>query len=322
MRQVSEGKGWQISNAHLLLLSKFRYGDTSATYADARYWEAALDETPLRAIARLLDSGMLEPADLPAVLDYRFKTTDLRTMLREKGLKVSGRKRELIQRLVANDPDGMHEATEGLNLYRCTMEGRRLAEQYLDEEEVKRTATEKDVLGFLQKRELSRVVRTVAEYEASQVFSRGVGVDWENHVDESAVATLRAIFEKTPEILKGMDANQLKDLRIAAGMMQLWGTNDVRRWLPVDFVTGHRLDADTACRMLIFHASYLRNMESYKELRVKTVRVRSVDDGSTCWPCRKISKKKYTLAQVPELPYSRCRCEIGCRCMTLVAEFR
>ena len=107
-----------------------------------------------------------------------------------------------------------------------------------------------------------------------------------------------------------------------SAMMQLWGTNMAWHWLPDGFETGIQLDSDAASRMSVFHATHLRNMAGYKEARVKTVEVSSVDDGVTCSECRKISGKKYKLENVPELPYAKCTCEIGCRCTTIAGEFR
>jgi hypothetical protein len=315
-------KNWRTSPAHLLLLSKFRNGDSPDRYRDAEYWETVLKEKPVKAIEQFLKEGVLEPAGLQELVDYKFKASDLKLMLKERGLKVSGRKEELVQRLIENDEQSMHEATKGLHMYLCTTEGIQLAEHYLEGEKAKRDAAERNVLDLLATKEFSKAVRIVAQYEASQVFPRGLGIDWKNYDVESGVESLRIIFEKVPGILKDIEENRLNKLRIAAAMMQVWGTNTAGRWLPDGFETGIRLDSDAACRMFVFHATHLRNMEGYKEARVKTVEVSSVGDGNTCAECQKISGKKFKLESVPELPYAKCTCDIGCRCTTIVDEFR
>lgn len=315
-------KDWRNSPAHLLLLSKFRNGDSLDRYRDAEYWETVLKEKPLKVIEQFLKEGVLEPAGLQELVDYKFKASDLKLMAKERGLKVSGRKEELIQRLIDNAEQSMRDATKGLDMYRCTTEGIRIAEHYLEGEKAKRDAAELDVLGLLARREFSKAVRILAQYEASQVFPRGLGIDWKNYDVESGVESLITIFERTPGILKEIEENRLDKLRIAAAMMQLWGTNTARRWLPDDFETGIRLDSDAACRMFVFHAAHLRNMAGYKEARVKMVEVSSVGDGNTCAECQKISGKKYKVESVPDLPYAKCTCDIGCRCATIVGDFR
>lgn len=315
-------RDWRNSPAHLLLLSKFRNGDSTDRYRCAEYWETVLKEKPLKVIEQFLKEGVLEPAGLQELVDYKFKVSDLNPMLKERGLKISGRKGELIQRLIENDEQSMRDATKGLDIYRCTKEGMRLAEHYLEGEKAKRDAAERDVVDLLVRKEFSKAVRIVAQYETYQIFPRGLGIDWKDYDVEPGVESLKIIFERTPEILKDIEEDRLDKLRLSAAMMQLWGTNIAGRWLPDDFETGSRLDSDAACRMFVFYAAHLRNMAGYKEARVKTVEVSSVDDGNTCAECQKIGGKKYKVESVPELPYAKCTCDIGCRCTTIVGDFQ
>lgn len=315
-------KDWRRSPAHLLLLSKFRNGDSPTRYRDADYWETALGEKPASVVEQFTKEGMLEPAGLTELIAYKFKASDLKSMLKDNGLKVSGRKEELIQRLIDNDAKAMSEATKDIDLYRCTAAGLQLAENCLEAEKTKRESAEREVLDLLAREEYSKAVSVVARYEASQVFPRGLGIDWKSYDGTPDVEALKTIFDSTPAILQRIEEIRLKQLRFAAGMMQLWGTNTARHWLPDGFDTGILLDGDAACRMFVFYASHLRNMKGYREAGAWTVEVLGVDDGSTCSECRKISGKKYRLENVPELPYAKCTCEIGCRCTTVVGEFR
>lgn len=310
------------SPARLLFLSKFRSCNSLDRYRDAEGWEAALNEKPEIVIGKFLADGVLRPAGLQEKLDYKFKASDLKLMLRERGLKVSGRKEELARRLIGNDGQAMHEATSGLELYLCTEAGTQLVDNYLEREQARKDAAVREVLGLLMSREYSKAVHIMARFEASQVFPRGVGIDWENYDVESEAASLKTIFERVPGILKGIEETRLDRLRLAAAMMQLWGTNAAEDWLPDDFETGIRLDCDSACRMFVLHAHHYRNMADYKTARVKTVEVSCVNDGDTCSECRKIGGGKYHLESVPELPYAKCTCEIGCRCITVAGEFQ
>ena len=314
-------KDWQSSSAHLLLLSKFRNGDSPERYREADYWETVLKETPAKAIEQFIKDGILEPAGLQELMNYRFKSSDLVLMLKERGLKTSGRKEELIYRLLNNDTSAMREITKGLDLYRCAEEGMQLVEKYLDDEKSRKKAVEHEVLKSLEKKAYSEAASIVAQYEATQVFPRGLGIDWKNYDITSDVGLLKTIFESTPAILKGIEENRLKQFRLASGMMQLWGTNTARHWLPVGLETGVHLDSDAACRMLIFFASYLRNMKNYREAGAKSVEVLGVNDENTCPQCRMIIGRKYRLEDVPELPYNKCTCVIGCRCTIVTNEF-
>jgi len=314
-------KDWKNSAPHLLLLSKFRHGDSPEHYERAEHWESVLKESSQKAIQGFVKDGTLEPAELPELVDFKFKVAELKNMLKERQLQVSGRKADLIDRLIENDREGMVEATKGLRILKCSEEGEKLANDYLNQEKEKREKAEKEVLNLLGKRSFSKAVKVVAEFEASQVFPRGFGIDWSSYSGESDVEDLNTIFGRIPGILKGLDEDRLERLRFAAAMMHLWGTNKASPWLSDDFETGIYLERDAAARMLVFHASHLRNIKQYKEAGVKTVEILGVDDANTCPACKKISGKKYRIDKVPELPNPDCTCEIGCRCTTVAGDF-
>lgn len=313
---------WKSSPPHLLLLSKFLRGDSPSRYAAAEHWKSVLKEGPKEAIQRFVEDKMLEPASLAELVDFKFKASELKDMLKARQLKVSGRKPELIARLVESDMEGMVAATSDVQLLRCTPEAARIAEKYVARQDERRATTENEVLRLLERRDYVKAVRAVVAFEATQVFPRGLGIDWSNYDGSSDIKALKTIFETKPRILDDINNDLLENLRVSAGMMQLWGTNRAAPWLSEDFTTGIHLDADSAARMLVFYASHLRVMEQYKEAGVRTAEVMAVGDNLTCSACHAINGKKYRLEAALELPYANCTCEIGCRCTTVAAGLR
>ena len=102
------GFDWQKSPAHMRLLSKFLRPRVAEDFSKTSgYWEKQLGETPQKAIERFLDEGVLVHADFSEHLTSKFKVTELKGMLEVRGLPVSGRKSELISRLVHADPEGL-----------------------------------------------------------------------------------------------------------------------------------------------------------------------------------------------------------------------
>ena len=146
-------------------------------------------------------------------------------MLKKKGLKVSGRKAKLIERLIDSDLEEMQNAVKGITLYHCTSEGRDIATQYLEKLEKERISTEQKVFALLSRQEFFDAAQTVAEYEAAQVFPRGLGIDWKTYNFTSDVHDLERIFSQPPAILKDIDQSKLEPLRIAAAMAYLWGAS-------------------------------------------------------------------------------------------------
>lgn len=208
------------------------------------------------------------------------------------------------------------------DLYRCTATGLRLAESYLEIEKAKRQDIEQEVLNLLSQGKYSDAVLAVAKYEATQVFPRGLGIVWKNYAKSSEFESLKTIFNSTPAILKPIEDHRLKQLRLAAGMMELWGTNTAGHWLPDGFDTGIHLDGDAACRTFIFYTIHMKNMKDYKALGAKMVEISGINDNTTCSECQKISGKKYLLENMPELPLAKCTSEMGCRCTSVVREWR
>lgn len=312
---------WRSSRPHLLLLAKFLRSASPAYYATDEYWKAVLREEPEGAIRRFAKEGLLQPPSLAELVDFKFKAPELKGLLRERHLKVSGRKEELIDRLIQADSSGMARATSGTELLKCSPETAQVVEDYLLRERELRKAVESEVLGLLGRGEYAKASQAVSVFEAAQVFPRGLGVDWTSRGSAADVATLRVISKGTPQILRNIEPSILGTLRLAAGAMFLWGGNTATPWLPDGFATGTHLDADTAARMLLFHASHVRQIEEYGELGVLTVEITPVSDDRTCAPCQAIQGRSFQLAAAPELPYPGCTSEIGCRCEALAKDF-
>jgi hypothetical protein len=178
---------------------------------------------------------------------------------------------------------------------------------------------ESKAYDLLEQQDFLRAVHVMAQYEASQEHSRGVGIDWKNYDGASMVDALKVIFNSTPAILNNIEESQLNQIRVAAGMMRLWGARTAQRWIPkgIDKAT---LDAwNVASWMLDFHATHLARMQMFKDAGVRNVEVSGIADDRQCPECKKIDGKLFKLEDAPELPYVKCTCEMGCRCL-LIAE--
>lgn len=314
------GFAWKKSPAHLLLLSKFLSTRSVEDFSGSDDWKAALREAPQKAIKRFLNEGMIERADLVGLLGYKYKVYELKKMLKQRGLPVSGRKTELIDRLVKADPEGMAKTVAGLNLRQCSKQGREITEQYLALEKQKRVTVERKVLDALQKHKFRAASQLVASYEADQVFPRGMGIDWKNHDPRRDVAVLNGIFGRKPKVLAQFNDRQFELLSITAGMKYLWGTIRAKDLLPPDEAELVR-DNEAAVRAINSHALYLVQLSEFRKAGVKTVEIRNCNDSLVCEACRKLGKKKHKLDKVPELPYEKCTSEAGCRCWMVAADF-
>ena len=267
------GFDWKKSKAHWLLLSKFLHPENIEDFNKAEYWEGVLSEHPSKAIKRFVSEGLISMADLENTLAYKYKVTELKDMLKKRGLPVSGLKNEMIQHLITADPIGMKKSTGGLTIYICTPKGKELAEKYLIDEKEKRILIEKQVMVYLQKRLFKEASKAVAAYEAEQVFPRGLGIEWKHHDSSRDVQVLTSIFNGVPKILAGLEKDKFEPLRLGAAMRYLWGTGTTKEWIPPNFETGIRFDSDTAAGMFEVYALVKANLLEYRNIGVKYVKI-------------------------------------------------
>lgn len=310
------GLDWKKSPAHLLLLSKFLRPRAPDGFPSA-CWHAVLKETPKKAIKRYRRQGLLEEASLSEYLDYKYRISELRQLLDQRGLGTEGPKSELIARLIDADAAGMRTGMRDLRLLRCTDRGRTIASQFLAQEKESRARLESEVLTALLRARLREATQQVAAFEAGQALPRTVDSRWQHYNTATDFAVLKAIFQGRPGILGSLSSEQLECLQLAAAMMHLCGSEECQPWLPPGFQIPLRIDNDAATRMVLFSAYHRCTVASF--LAAGVVKVRIQARPNPCPACAAITQQTYPLSEVPELPYDGCSHEMGCRCMMIEA---
>ena len=122
---------WQTSQGHLIFLKEFRKPrkiDEVPAQAD---WKPMLGEEPEVAIQRFLDSGVLVSVGLSERVSCKFKVRELKEMLKNYGLAVSGNKQTLIQRLIETHAEDMERAVVDLTVLKCSEKGEEIIERFL-----------------------------------------------------------------------------------------------------------------------------------------------------------------------------------------------
>ncbi|OGN89166.1 MAG: hypothetical protein A2158_00255 [Chloroflexi bacterium RBG_13_46_14] len=311
---------WRNSKAHLLLLSKYLHANSYEYFAQHDYWKAMWDkvlgESAKKAINRFVDEGILIPPEVKDLVSYKYKVTELKDMLRERSLPVSGRKEKLVEMLTQEDPGGMIKLVAGLSLLICSQSGRMIAEQYLEAEKEKRAKVENQVMKYLSTRMFREISQIIFEYETEQVFPSGFGVgletEKESRSSEQDIAMLTSIFQSKPKILTKLENGTLEAIRIAAAMTMLFGEPRAKKYLPDDLNTGLPYDSETVVRMFRFYISNEGHLARYRKSKLQYIKVLPSPDS--CESCKKLEGIRYPLDKVPELPNENCTHEMGCRC--------
>lgn len=303
------------TDAQLKFLSGFLKGGQFK--ADGRsYWSDVLGESPAKTVQCLIDAELLAPAPLVAKLESTFKVTEIKALLRERGLPVSGKKADAIARLVELDTSGMEAKVAKVSAYICTESGRELADAYLKREDEHRRRAREQTFELVCAGSLRQAWSAVAEYERTQVFVRGLGVNWSQRPSEEDLSRLKAILEARPTILKNVAESDWLSFQRAAAMMELFGERSGRAWLPEGFIGASNLDIETAIRMVLFAGDHHAKIQQFRRTGCSRVEVSGSGDAS-CPVCKKMGGNKHQISQVPELPHPDCTHEMGCRCLIL-----
>jgi hypothetical protein len=295
---------WQSSSAHLFLLSRFTRPHMIKDFLKDDGWAIVLKEDPRKAIKRFSDEGLIQPSDLRGKLDHEYTLPKLKTLLKDKSLPVSGKKGDLIERLIEADPVGMESLVKGLEVFKCTEKGRTLSLDYLEKEKAKRELAEQKAFAALRKGDFKAAIDIATAYHTQEVFPSAGMVD---------ISTIEGVFGNRPKILKDISDDNLNALRLASGMFCLFAGDVHKRWLPEDFRTESHLKPDAAMRMLCFYSSRLKEAARNRELGIKAVRVGMA--GDSCENCRSLKDRKFKPEEAPEIPYEHCTNPNGCRCM-------
>lgn len=315
MKKIFNLKDWRTSPAHLLFLSKFIEPRIPEDFVTRIEWKEVLQGEPYKTISMFIDENMLLEGDLACRLSYKYKVIELKEFLKQRGQIVSGKKNVLIYRLIEIDKLGMENLVSDLLVLLCSDEGKRIAEEYLQNQKEKRILAEQQTILFLQNRKFKEACLIVGHYEAEQVFQRGINMDWKHYTPEIDIQMLNDIFASKPKVLKEMDSSKYEILWIVACMMYLWGTNKSGNWIASDFETGVRYDVTTASRLIEFNAYFKRELRDFVQNGEKKVYINSyVNDDLVCPACKKMSGKRFNISEIPELPYEQCTSEMGCRC--------
>lgn len=313
MSQVAASPSTPFRLAHSLFISRFVRPSVPRFDGDARQlsgWAAALRETPDSAIERFKQANLLvpfapsTPEALREALGSIYGVTQLRAMLKTRGLKVGGRKDELTAKLVNVDCEGLSGDIVALQLYHCSEAGKQMVSQF---EERKEQAHVRAAAAINAK----DYVRAIHEY---QTIEDDLGFPKAEFEGATRPELLELVMTVKPKILEGCSEEVMAGLRIAMVLQCLSGRHAPKKLLR-DFDSGICLDAETAARMIYFLARHIEDMQKWKQIGVKHVTHLAATDS--CSVCTSLNGRKWRIEQAPELPQAECTHAYGCRCLYL-----
>jgi hypothetical protein len=307
--------GWPESEAHLALLGHFLKARSTNCYLEN--WAAALKKSPKDVVSRFIRQGMLEPVSLTETVAGGNTVAELKLLLKQRALKMSGKKEALAKRLVEHDEAAMRKLHRDKTIVTCATHLRARASQYLEEKAKDRTDTIDATLDALRARDFALASRMIAAYEARQLNLQApnpMAIPGPERTTAGDIEDLNVIFGLKPKALGCLSAENWEAMHCVAGVSHLLGGGISAEWLPYDFTCPAHLDRQTAILMMKFVFKHVRDKQRLRGIGVKKATYVCVEAGA-CGACLELSGKVFTLDSFPELPNGECTCDRGCLCM-------
>jgi hypothetical protein len=133
--------------------------------------------------------------------------------------------------------------------------------------------------------------------------------------DVSSMRILELILTRTPALFANYPPTVLQPIRIAAALMELWGTNTIPDLVKNEDMPDQRFSPQAIGHMLHSHACFLKKIEEFRAVGIKRVEFIGSNDPTDCQACQEADGESYTTEGVPELPLVDCQCKspYGCR---------
>lgn len=328
---------WAIRQPHLALLKRFLSArEASDGFPD--FWAPAFDMSPQRIIDGMIAHGALEPLPLLEKFEFCYTVVELKKILSSQGLKVSGKKAEMVRRLFEADPKCMEKLCAHQTILRCTPAAIQVVARWQVEcAKALETATD-SVVAALRNRHFKEAIRTADAYRKNKFeppIHPGVAAmtikSAPRSIEERA-KELATVFSMRPKILNELQPEQWEGLYLNYAVLELLGRtapekcahgfteedeDDDREALEkcVPVPTGIKaMNSTTATRMLSFYVKHQSDLARMRESGIKKAKIIGIGG---CEACLALKDKTFRLDELPELPYKDCTCELGCRCIAI-----
>ncbi|KPA23378.1 hypothetical protein shim_03110 [Shimia sp. SK013] len=306
------------SNQQVQFLSLFTSPADVAKRLNANHtalWEDKLGAPVFDVIAALTDAELLREATLSEKLEASFKLSELKEMASSQGVKASGKKADIAERIASSSRTGFCDELGGRNILICTDRAQDAVSEHKAAKKLDLERAQLRTLELLRARNFSEACNIVCRYEEAQFYQRGIGVNWKS-ADQRLFKEITIIFKANPGFHKSRYGGVSQASRELAAMFSLWGTERFGRVISDELLDNNDKNRVLAARMLLFFARNKLQVDQAKRLsqgyRFEVLKVK--DRNSTCLACRSDDGHLYDLDNVPELPHPDCNCEVGCRC--------
>lgn len=282
-------------------------------------WEMMLNRPLAQVCTEYIKRGVLVSPPRAMLLEICYTVPELKSLLRENELPVSGNKKILIERLL---PIADSIGNIDKDIYLCSVDVAVRVDEYLKKKSEEESAVADKVLQLLSERRVKLAIGLVEELKKSYTDKNSLMLSNNpmtiKEPEGYREKLLTLLLSAKPNILSDFSAEDLERLRLSAAMWQI-GFYGQHLELPLHAYIGtDRFCMDTARRMVLFYCTNKLRLEKILGLGNPDnvfVHFEITTGYAHCKVAQTLQCRKYQFNELPELPYPDCREDMGCGCM-------
>lgn len=252
--------------------------------------------------------GLIELTRYPDSL-YYLKNDVLKQFLKNQGLKVSGKKQELIDRIVSNiDQITVQNSTDYSNFYILTEKGRSLNEESYARFQYEKTEFLKNAVTLILDIQFKDAYRIICKRNAEEYLSPSIARDWERRYYSEQAPYIKCYKQQL-----FISNNKL----ITAAAIYAYMSGDGLRDVSFHLKDAFFLKGNVAESLLYAHSLLHSEIEfdSYQECGVEKYEFVATLDKNTCPICGELDGKTFSVSE-KRIGINCPPMHVGCRCFT------
>jgi hypothetical protein len=318
LQEVQENSA--LTKPELVLLSKFQTPSPPRAYGVTGFWEGVLGEAPEKVIQRFISQGLIIKAPTETYVN-NFSVKEIKTRLQTLGMTVSGKREELVRRLVAAATPEMLTPPPDKRLWVVSPVGLEILNPYLQSKENDRRETDDSIRLALAADNLQKVADLATAFHDRWMLRGDEQREsmFPSHLPSkelyARLQLLKDAENKAPECLRILSPETMKQLSGALTQTFLLNENEDRSDRIRTLDLGPGVDPRWAAQMMNAWVQSKSSLEGYRASARVGVKIRV--QIITCDDCEislRHKGKHYTLSSCPEIPLIGCVRKPCCGC--------
>lgn len=161
---------WARRYTHLYLLSRFHSGADLFAFHDHPAYADRLGMSPEVVLDRFIKAGLIRKFNAEEALDHNLKVVEIKEILKSHSLATSGKKADLIKRLVGVDDQRVRNASESV-FYVATAAGLNGLAVFYEHEKLRHQAAFLEIRQAVRLGDIGEALRVSAEYNEILMWS-------------------------------------------------------------------------------------------------------------------------------------------------------